>query len=153
MKSHVQLTGLLAVALALSACGDESANTSNSSGFAASNHDNATGSHDSGSSDGGYTSGSDTTGNDDSGSDSSGSGNTGSTDSESGSGSGSGSGTTTGSTDTNPVVSPSGTLIPDGARLLASQCFQCHGTDGRSSGGIESLAGESERELAGETLK
>ena len=30
-------------------------------------------------------------------------------------------------------------------RLLASNCFQCHGTDG--SGGFEELAGESEREI------
>ncbi|MEZ5929503.1 MAG: hypothetical protein R3C55_13620 [Parvularculaceae bacterium] len=28
------------------------------------------------------------------------------------------------------------------ARLLASQCAQCHGTNGRSVGGIDSLAGE-----------
>jgi cytochrome c553 len=54
---------------------------------------------------------------------------------------------------TNPVVSPDGTIIPDGARLLASQCFQCHGTDGRSQTDIDSLAGESERELIEEMLE
>ena len=32
-------------------------------------------------------------------------------------------------------------------RLLASQCAQCHGTDGNAVGGIEELAGESAREL------
>ena len=50
-------------------------------------------------------------------------------------------------TDNNPTVSPSGTLIADGARLLAAQCFQCHGTNGRSQTGIDSLLGESEAEL------
>lgn len=28
------------------------------------------------------------------------------------------------------------------ARLLAAQCAQCHGTNGKSVGGIDSLAGE-----------
>lgn len=32
-------------------------------------------------------------------------------------------------------------------RLLASNCFQCHGTDGRSEGGIDSLAGMSFSEV------
>jgi cytochrome c553 len=32
-------------------------------------------------------------------------------------------------------------------RLLASQCAQCHGTDGRAVGDMESLAGESFQEL------
>ncbi len=32
---------------------------------------------------------------------------------------------------------------PSAGRLLASQCAQCHGTDGISHSGIESLAGES----------
>jgi cytochrome c553 len=36
------------------------------------------------------------------------------------------------------------------ARVLASNCFQCHGTNGRSVGGIERLAGMSASELAGE---
>lgn len=44
-------------------------------------------------------------------------------------------------------TSPSGSTIPDGARLLASQCFQCHGTDGHSQTDIDSLSGESEAEL------
>ncbi len=33
--------------------------------------------------------------------------------------------------------------LPDGSRLLASQCFQCHGTEGISVSGIESLREES----------
>lgn len=41
------------------------------------------------------------------------------------------------------AVSPPG-------RLLASNCFQCHGTDGRGSGTFERLAGESASEIAGE---
>ena len=32
-------------------------------------------------------------------------------------------------------------------RLLASQCAQCHGTDGNAVGDMEELAGESAREL------
>lgn len=39
---------------------------------------------------------------------------------------------------------------PPNGRLLASNCFQCHGTDGRSSGGIEGIAGESASEIIGE---
>ena len=51
-----------------------------------------------------------------------------------------------GSSASSSTFTPSGTVVPDGGRVLASQCFQCHGTDGRGSH-IESLAGESEREL------
>lgn len=32
-------------------------------------------------------------------------------------------------------------------RLIASQCAQCHGTDGRSAGGIDSLLGEADEIL------
>jgi cytochrome subunit of sulfide dehydrogenase len=35
---------------------------------------------------------------------------------------------------------------PDG-RLLASQCFQCHGPNGNSTGEIDSIAGESANEI------
>lgn len=38
--------------------------------------------------------------------------------------------------------------VPSG-RLLASNCFQCHGTNGRGPG-FERLAGESAREIYGE---
>lgn len=40
--------------------------------------------------------------------------------------------------------------VPDGGRLLASQCFQCHGTNGSSVSGIESISGESAGELVEE---
>lgn len=36
-------------------------------------------------------------------------------------------------------------------RLLASNCFQCHGTNGR--GGFESLAGKSAREIYSELIE
>jgi len=55
--------------------------------------------------------------------------------------------------ETDQETSPSGTTIPDGARLLASQCFQCHGTDGYSRTGIDSLSGESGAELVDEMLE
>ena len=35
---------------------------------------------------------------------------------------------------------------PDGGRLLASGCFQCHGTNGQS-GGFDEIAGETQLEL------
>ena len=54
--------------------------------------------------------------------------------------------TTTGSTA--PTVN-----APDGARLLAAQCFQCHGTGGSSSSGIESIAGDSAGELVSDMLE
>lgn len=54
---------------------------------------------------------------------------------------------TSGTTATGPAV-----FTPNDGRLLASQCFQCHGTDGRSVSGIESLAGEG-GEIVGEMLK
>lgn len=42
-------------------------------------------------------------------------------------------------------------VVPAG-RLLASNCFQCHGTDGRGPG-FDSLAGKSATELYQELLK
>lgn len=39
---------------------------------------------------------------------------------------------------------------PTAGRLLASNCFQCHGTDGKSTGGIERLAGMSAAEMIDE---
>lgn len=42
---------------------------------------------------------------------------------------------------------------PPRGRLLAAQCAQCHGTDGRSAGGIESLAGKNADELLEELLE
>lgn len=41
------------------------------------------------------------------------------------------------------------TAVPTG-RLLASNCFGCHGTNGYPAGGFDRLAGESASEIAGE---
>lgn len=56
--------------------------------------------------------------------------------------------TTTAGGSTAPAIN-----APDGARLLASQCFQCHGMNGNSASGIESIAGESVAELVDEMLE
>ncbi|MBI4754121.1 MAG: c-type cytochrome [Betaproteobacteria bacterium] len=39
---------------------------------------------------------------------------------------------------------------PPPGRLLASNCFQCHGTNGNPTAGFERLAGMSAREVVGE---
>lgn len=39
---------------------------------------------------------------------------------------------------------------PPTGRLLASNCFQCHGTNGKSSTGFETLAGKSASEIYNE---
>lgn len=41
-------------------------------------------------------------------------------------------------------------VTPPSGRLLASNCFGCHGTNGRSVTGIESLAGKSAQETYNE---
>ncbi|HRX70142.1 MAG: cytochrome C [Candidatus Competibacteraceae bacterium] len=46
-----------------------------------------------------------------------------------------------------------GQAAPPAGRLLASQCAQCHGTDGRAVGDIDSLRGESAWELYEEMLE
>lgn len=38
-------------------------------------------------------------------------------------------------------------------RLLASNCFQCHGTDGRSAAGLANVAGESASSLYNKMLE
>lgn len=43
-------------------------------------------------------------------------------------------------------------LVDHPGRLLASNCFQCHGTDGRN-GGFDRLAGEPARELMDELVE
>ncbi len=48
----------------------------------------------------------------------------------------------------NPVIT-----TPTAGRLLASQCAQCHGTDGVSITDIDSLAGESQGEIIDEMLE
>lgn len=47
-----------------------------------------------------------------------------------------------------PVLAQTTTADPPPGRLLASNCFQCHGTNG--SGGFEDLAGKSSSEILGE---
>lgn len=53
----------------------------------------------------------------------------------------------TATTLTQQTTSPT---APSAGRLLASQCAQCHGTDGHSVTGIDSLAGESASEIVEE---
>lgn len=40
-----------------------------------------------------------------------------------------------------PVAAAAQTVPADGGRLLASNCFQCHGTNG-TDGGFDALAGD-----------
>jgi cytochrome subunit of sulfide dehydrogenase len=47
-----------------------------------------------------------------------------------------------------PALAQTTTADPPAGRLLASNCFQCHGTNGR--GGVETLAGESASEIYNE---
>ncbi|QEP43165.1 hypothetical protein D5085_08605 [Ectothiorhodospiraceae bacterium BW-2] len=56
-------------------------------------------------------------------------------------------------TATSITTADSGTMVDDGSRLLAAQCFQCHGSKGRSKTDIDSLAGESSAELYEESLE
>lgn len=64
---------------------------------------------------------------------------------------------TTGTSTTTATTTGGGTApainAPDGARLLASQCFQCHGMNGNSASGIDSIAGESAAGLVEEMLE
>lgn len=45
------------------------------------------------------------------------------------------------------------TTEPPAGRLLASNCFQCHGYNGKSSIGFEDLAGEPSSEIYKELLE
>jgi sulfide dehydrogenase cytochrome subunit len=47
-----------------------------------------------------------------------------------------------------PALAQTTTVSPPPGRLLASNCFQCHGTNGK--GGVETLAGESSSEIYNE---
>jgi cytochrome subunit of sulfide dehydrogenase len=43
--------------------------------------------------------------------------------------------------------------IADNGQLLAAQCYQCHGPNGRSKGEIDSIAGKSSSDLYGDLLE
>ncbi|WP_284155080.1 c-type cytochrome [Sulfuricystis thermophila] len=49
---------------------------------------------------------------------------------------------------TMPVIAQTTAAAPPAGRLLASNCFQCHGTNG--SGGVEKIAGKSASEIVKE---
>lgn len=51
------------------------------------------------------------------------------------------------------MVAAHGADAPPAGRLLASQCFQCHGTQGLAVGDIDSLAGETADEIYDELLE
>lgn len=45
------------------------------------------------------------------------------------------------------LAQPNATAAPPPGQLLASLCFQCHGTNGRAVGGFESITGKSSGEM------
>lgn len=47
-----------------------------------------------------------------------------------------------------PAIAQTTTTAPPPGRLLASNCYQCHGTNG--SGGVDSIRGESVSEITKE---
>ncbi len=51
------------------------------------------------------------------------------------------------------VAAQTTTTAPPAGRLLASNCFQCHGYDGKSSIGFERLSGESSAEIYKELIE
>lgn len=51
------------------------------------------------------------------------------------------------------VLAQTTSTEPPAGRLLASNCFQCHGYNGKSSIGFEDLAGESSSEIYKELLE
>lgn len=51
------------------------------------------------------------------------------------------------------VAAQTATTAPPAGRLLASNCFQCHGYDGKSSIGFERLAGKSSSEIYKELVE
>ncbi|MBL8251731.1 MAG: hypothetical protein JNK31_08695 [Candidatus Competibacter sp.] len=52
-----------------------------------------------------------------------------------------------------PALFLSAEAAPPPGRLLASQCAQCHGTNGRAVGDMDSLSGESAQEIYEELLE
>ncbi len=59
-------------------------------------------------------------------------------------GCGGGGGDTTNVDSTNTTITLASSYQPDDGRLLASGCFQCHGTNGYSTTDWDSIAGEDE---------
>lgn len=57
-------------------------------------------------------------------------------------------GTATPTVAATPGASGAGSSVP--GRLLAANCFQCHGTDGHPAGGFDEIAGESVSEIVEE---
>ena len=51
------------------------------------------------------------------------------------------------------VAAQTTSVEPPAGRLLASNCFQCHGFNGKSSIGFERLAGESSSEIYKELVE
>ena len=51
------------------------------------------------------------------------------------------------------VAAQTATTAPPAGRLLASNCFQCHGYNGKSSIGFERLAGKSSSEIYKELVE
>lgn len=51
------------------------------------------------------------------------------------------------------LVSYANISLADNGRLLASQCFQCHGPNGHSKGEIDSIYGKSYSDLYGDLIE
>jgi cytochrome c553 len=51
------------------------------------------------------------------------------------------------------VAAQTTSVAPPPGRLLASNCFQCHGYNGKSNIGFENLAGESSSEIYKELIE
>jgi len=51
------------------------------------------------------------------------------------------------------ALAQTATTTPPAGRLLASNCFQCHGTDGKGDGTFEKLAGKSSGEIYKELVE
>lgn len=51
------------------------------------------------------------------------------------------------------LTATQGVAAPPPGRLLAAQCFQCHGTQGQAVSGFESIAGKSSGEMYKELLE
>ena len=49
-----------------------------------------------------------------------------------------------------PAAAQQAPSTPQPGRLLASNCFQCHGTDGRGDGTFDRLAGKSASDIYGD---